>query len=91
LEQRYMEHNLREEELGRNDEVGLRALAAMILAGEDASSIRCSVLRRWVEPIVQRMEYESIQWQIAALEAKRAELVKAMASPLAVQHECSVR
>ena len=90
LEQRYMERNLREEEVAERDEAGLRTLAAMILAGEDASGIRCSTIRRWVEPIVHRMEYESIQWQIAALEAKRAELVKAMASPLAVPHECGV-
>ena len=90
LEQRYMERNLREELGLEQDETGLRALAAMILAGEDANSLRCSAIRRWVEPIVQRMEYESIQWQIAALEAKRAELVKALALPLYAEQLKSV-
>jgi len=62
-------------------EAGLRALAALILAGENVDNLRCPVIRRWVEPLLLRMEYENINWHIAVLEAKRKELVKAMAGP----------
>jgi hypothetical protein len=58
-------------------EAGLRALAAMILAGENVDTLRSLTIRRWVE-------YENINWQIAVLEAKRKELVKAM--PLTRQY-----